>query len=100
MPFKIYWRSVAFSSLHIEEWNEEFTVFQPYSGKTHFLNAAGMQIVSKLDQSPASVDEICKVLAEQFQLILNQDYSQQILKTLHRFEELGLIEKVKLESSI
>ena len=100
MPFKIYWQSVDFSSLLIEEWDGEFTVFQPDSGKTHFLNPAGMQIVSRLDQSPASVDEICKVLAEHFQLTLNQNYSQQIIETLHRFEELGLVEKARLETSV
>ena len=99
MPSKFYWQSVGFSSLQIEEWDGEFTVFQPESGKTHFLNQMGLHIISCLD-SPASADEICRFLTEQFQLTNDQNFSLQIIKTLNRFDELGLIEKVKLESSI
>lgn len=93
MPSKICWQSVSFSSLQIQEWNEEFTVFQPDSGKTHFLNQMGMQILSTLDQSPASSDDVCIFLAEQFQLPQDQNFFQQIIKTLHHLDELGLIEK-------
>ena len=95
---RVCWRSVSFSFLRIEEWDEEFTVFQPNSGKTHFLNQMGLQIILNLDQSPAPADEICRVLAEQFQLTHDQNFSLQIVKTLNRFDELGLIEKVRLES--
>ena len=100
MSSKFYWQSVGFSSLQIEEWDGEFTVFQPDSGKTHFLNQMGLHIISCLDQSPASADEVCLFLTERFQLLPDQNFSQQIIKTLHRFDELGLIEKVRLESSI
>lgn len=96
---RVCWQSVNSSSLQIEEWNGEFIVFQPDSGKTHFLNQMGIQIISRLDQSPASADEICKFLAEQFQLTSDQNFSRQIVKTLHRFDELGLIEKVGLGTS-
>ena len=97
---KVYWQSVDFSSLQIEEWNGEFTVFQPDSGKTHFLNQMGLHIISCLDRTPASADEICLFLTEQFQLTHDQNFLLQIVKTLHRFDELGLIEKMRLESSI
>jgi len=96
---KVYWQPVGFSSLRIEEWNGEFTVFQPDSGKTHFLNEMGMQIITSLHKSPASADEICRVLAEQFQLMPDQNFSLQIIKTLHRLDELGLIEKAGRESA-
>ena len=96
----VYWQSVSFSFLRIEEWDGEFTVYQPDSGKTHFLNQMGLHIISCLDQSPASADEICRFLTEQFQLTNDHNFSLQIIKTLNRFDELGLIEKVKLESSI
>lgn len=96
---RIYWQSVSFSSLRVEEWDEEFIVFQPDSGKTHFLNQMGMQILVGINQSPASVDEICEFLAEQFKLTSDQIFSQQIIKTLHRFEELGLIKSSRRESA-
>lgn len=96
----VYWQSVSFSSLQIEEWYEEYTVFQPDSGKTHFLNKMGLQIILCLDQSPASEDEVCQMIAEQFQLIPDQNFSRHVIKTLHRFDALGLVEKVKLESLV
>jgi len=99
VPSKICWRSAGFSFLQIKEWNEEFAVFQPDSGKTHFLNQMSMQILSALDQSPASAEDICRFLAEQFQLPHDQNFSQQIIKALHRLDELGLIEKAGWEPS-
>ena len=100
MSPEIYWQSVSFSSLQIKEWDEEFTVFQPDSGKTHFLNQMGMSIISSLDQSPATEAVICQFLMTQFQLAPDQDFSLQINKILNRFNALGLIEKVVLDSSI
>ena len=98
MSSKACWQSVSFSFLQIEEWNEEFTVFQPDSGKTHFLNQMGMQIILSLDRSPASTDDICKSLAEQFQLTHDHDFFQQVIKTLYRLNELGLVEKTRREA--
>lgn len=95
MNSSVQWRSVNFSSLKIEEWNEEFTVFQSDSGKTHFLNLMSMQIISSLNQSRASTEAINQLLAKQFQLTFNEDFSSHIDEILHRFEALGLIEKIK-----
>ena len=93
MLSEIYWRSVNFLSLQIEEWNGEFTIFQPDSGKTHFLNQMGLQVILNLNQAPATEDEIGRILAQQFQQVLDQEFSLQINKILHRFDALGLIEK-------
>ncbi len=73
-------------------------MFQPNSGKTHFLNQMGLHILLCLDRAPTSEDEIFVFLTDQFQLTLDQNFSQQTIKTLHRFDELGLIEKVRPES--
>ncbi len=100
MSSNVYWRPIGFSCLRIEEWNEEFTLYQPDSGKTHFLNQTGMQIILNLAQSPASTDDICQNLAAQFELCLNQQFSQQIISILNRFNELGLVEKIERESSM
>lgn len=74
-------------------------MFQPDSGKTHFLNQMGLQVISNLNQNPTTEDEICRILAQQFQRSLDQNFSLQIKKTLNRFDALGLIEKVRLGSS-
>jgi len=97
MPDNVFWKPVNFSSLQIEEWDEGVTVFQPDTGKTHFLNDMSLQIILNLNQFSVTEDELCRTLVEQFQLTDDVNFSQQIIKTLHHFDELGLIEKVRLE---
>lgn len=89
------WQKPDFSSLRIENWDGEFTVFQPESGKTHFLNEMGLRVLILLDQSPATLESICKELSEYFVLQPDKIFSGQIAKTLYRFEALGLIARVK-----
>ncbi|QOJ08395.1 HPr-rel-A system PqqD family peptide chaperone [Nitrosomonas sp. H1_AOB3] len=89
------WYLSCFLSLRIENWEGEFTVFQPESGKTHFLNEMGLKILTILDQSPATLETVCKALSEYFSLQPDKDFPGQIAKTLHRFETLGLITRVK-----
>ena len=91
----IYWYSNSFSLLRVENWDGEFTVFQPESGKTHFLNEMGLRILSLLDQSPTTLEAICKELSVYFTLQIDKDFPEQIVKTLYRFEALGLISKSK-----
>lgn len=89
------WCASDFSPLRIENWDGEFTVFQPESGKTHFLNEMGLQILTILDRSPATLETVCKALSEYFSLQPDKDFPGQIAKTLYRFEVLGLITRVK-----
>ena len=97
MLTNVLWQSAVYPSLQIEEWSGEFTVFQPDSGKTHFMNQMSRSVILNLYKFPATEEEICKILAEQFQQPLDQNFSLQIIKTLRRFDELGLIEKVRLK---
>jgi len=82
-------------SLHIENWDGEFTVFQSESGKTHFLNEMGLKILSILDQSPATLDSLCRELSEYFTLPPDTHFSGHIARTLQRYEALGLVSRVK-----
>ncbi len=91
----VCWRTTGFSSLRIENWDGEFTVFQPEAGKTHFLNEMGLKILSILDQSPATLDSLCRELSEYFTLPPDAHFSAQIARTLQRYEALGLVSRVK-----
>lgn len=93
--YKVFWKACNFSSLPVENWNGEFTVFQPESGKTHFLNEMGLKILTILDQSPASLDTLCQKLSEYFTLQPDVQFPGQIARTLQRYEALGLIARVK-----
>ncbi len=98
---KILWKAVDSSTLLIEEWNSEYTVFQPQAGKTHFCNQMGLLILESLSNgAPISENSICSVLAEQFHQENDSKFSEQVIKTLHRFDELGLIEEAKSEHAV
>lgn len=83
-----------FASLRVVDWDGEFTVFQPAAGKTHFLNEMGLRILGLLDQSPLTLEYLCQLLSEHFSLLPDEPFMQQIQKTLHRFEALGLIASI------
>lgn len=91
---KVFWKTYDFSSLRVENWEGEFTVFQYESGKTHFLNEMGLRILTILDQSPTSLDTLCQKLSKYFTLQPDSQFSEQIVRTLRRYEALGLVEKV------
>ena len=91
----MHWHSNNFHTLLIEDWGDEFTVFQPDSGKTHYLNLMSMQMLTLLSQNTATVEEISTNLAEQFELIPDKEFQHNIEKILYHFDALGLINKVK-----
>lgn len=91
------WKTLNYSSLIIEEWDSEFTVFQPDAGKTHYLNEMSVQILRYIeDNSPAALStaHICDYLVKKFQLQPNATFPKQVIKTLRRFDELGLVKHI------
>lgn len=89
----MHWRTNHFETLLIENWDEEYTVFQPDSGKTHFLNQMSMKMLIYLDQKPATLEEISAYLAVQFQQEPDHDFQRNIEKVLYHFDTLGLVKK-------
>ncbi|SER31231.1 PqqD family protein, HPr-rel-A system [Nitrosomonas sp. Nm51] len=92
------WRANQFHTLLIEDWNEEYTVFQPDSGKTHFFNQMSIQMLIYLDQNPATLEEISTHLAMQFQQTPDNSFLRSIEKVLHHFDTLGLVSKLHQDS--
>ena len=87
------WLSDNFHALLIANWEDEYTVFQPDSGKTHFLNHMGMQMLLFLDQQPASSAEVCSYLSREFERETDQNFQDSIEKILYHFDALGSIKK-------
>lgn len=97
-----HWRANNFESLLVEEWKDGFTVFQPDSGQTHFLNPAVMGVLHKLH---AARDEtlaenlIRAYLADEFPETYGPSRVAAVEATLDQLNELGLIEKCLPERS-
>jgi PqqD family protein of HPr-rel-A system len=102
MSSEKYWRCSHYESLHIEEWDDGFAVFQTDSGRTHFLNPLGMQILADLHYAgvPAVGESALSAnLAARLQLEVTPEFLRQVHATLCRFDELGLIDKVARDNS-
>jgi PqqD family protein of HPr-rel-A system len=95
MAIKTCWRSVHFDSLRIHEWEDGFAIFQPDSGRTHFLNPLGMQILADIAASEVAITEaeIVANLSARSQLDVDTGISGYVQKTVQRLDELGLVEK-------
>jgi len=87
------WKANHFHSLLVEDWGGEYTVFQPDSGKTHFLNQMGMTLLVILNQRSATALEVSHYLSAEFEQEANQDFHNNIEKILYHFDALGLIKK-------
>ena len=89
------WRAINYRSLLIREWEDGYTVFQPESGKTHFLNAMAMRVLEQLDSisgNNLSEDEIVTDLVTQFGQTVSSEFLAAFADTLSCLDELGLIE--------
>lgn len=86
-------RLVEPEQLHWRCWDEWSVLYQASSGDTHLLNAAAVELLQSLQQTPASVEQ----LAAQWAALPRETMGPQELTTLlARLEELGLIEPVPL----
>ncbi len=88
------WQSNNFHTLLIEDWDGEFTVFQPDSGRTHYLNLMSMQMLILLSQKSATAEDVSNFLAIKFELKPDNEFQHNIEKILNHFNALGLIDKI------
>ena len=89
------WRTINYRSMLIREWEDGYTVFQPDSGKTHFLNSMAMRVLEKLNsitEDNLSEGEIVADLLTQFSPTTTPEFFAGLDSTLSRLDELGLIE--------
>lgn len=93
MFINFLWYARNFHTLQIVNWDEEYTVFQPDSGKTHFFNQMSMDMLSFLSQRPASTEEICDYLSRQSEQAPDKNFQDNLEKILYHFDALGLVKK-------
>jgi len=88
------WRASNFPALLIHDWDGgEYTVFQPESGKTHFLNRMSIALLAFLNENPATALQVSRHLSEIFEQESDQNFQDNIEKILYHLDTLGLIKK-------
>lgn len=101
MASQVCWRTINYTSLLIEKWEDGFTVFQPDSGKTHFLNSIAMRILQTLHAAPdgkLAEDVIGADLLSRFESTASPRLLTEVEITLGQLDELGLIEPLPTDS--
>jgi PqqD family protein of HPr-rel-A system len=88
------WRAAPPEDLVWNTWDDEFVVFHRPSGRTHFLNAASAEIITRHLSRPASTVDIADAYPSPDETINAEHHLEDILSLLERFEHLGLIKRV------
>ena len=85
---QLRWRSWG------EAENEEFIVFNSFSGETHCLNFTAALVLQHLNEHAASADVLCAAIRGALPPDGNSDALREIDELLREFDQVGLIAPV------
>lgn len=87
------WKVTGVGSLLWEQWENEYAVFHPPSGKTHFLNASSALILHFIYDEASDVERIAAEIGVHSGVPVDDALMQQVRHALLRFEQLGLVSR-------
>jgi len=87
------WRCARAEYLLWAHWDEDYVVFHRPSGKTHLLNESGRSLLTEVLIKPLDSRQVIAALTGP-DCDESAESSRDILATLYRFEQLGLVERV------
>jgi PqqD family protein of HPr-rel-A system len=79
--------------LHLHCWGEQCALYHAESGDTHVLNKMDLDILQRINKTPASA----KDLAMEFEQMFDGGAAQYVQTLLSNLAELGLIETIDNE---
>jgi PqqD family protein of HPr-rel-A system len=91
------WRAVPLEQVILTEWDGEYVAYHRPSGKTHFLNAPGVTLLSDILVYPSSLEKSTRSLAHSLGIEADAAFLEHVKALLLRFEELGLVERVQTD---
>jgi len=86
------WRLLEPADLTWRCWDDEYVVFHPFSGMTHYLDATAGGVFEVLLTRPATVDDLTVALADLGQTPVTESLGVAVQQILRRFDEVGLAE--------
>jgi len=89
------WRVIGDDALQFRSWDGEFVVYNALSGDTHILEEAAAQLLLALQRAPADVLSLARLLADQWQCELNDEFLREIDMALTDMHALSLVERVQ-----
>jgi PqqD family protein of HPr-rel-A system len=89
LPSLVKWKIAADVYLHFTEWDNEFLVYDEFSGNTHLLNSTAAHILFKLKQQPLDAVALAELLFTADQPAT--DAATLVSQTTHILSELHAI---------
>ncbi|MET3136660.1 PqqD family protein of HPr-rel-A system [Undibacterium sp. GrIS 1.2] len=88
------WRVLVSTASNSHNWGDEVVVFNALSGATHLLDHAAGQILEKLQQSPGDAKSLAAILADVWNVEIDDDLVRYVRDVLISLHALSLIERV------
>lgn len=88
------WIGIQAASLLWEDLGDGFALFQPRSGQTHFLTELAGLVLRCLGSEGVPFDAIVHSVAEEAELEVDTELTENLEVVLMRFEYLGLAARV------
>jgi PqqD family protein of HPr-rel-A system len=88
------WRLLQPEGLAWRCWDDEYIVFHPYSGMTHYLDATAGAVFELLLERPASAGDLTTDLASLADMPATDMLGAAVHHVLRRFDDVGLAEPV------
>jgi PqqD family protein of HPr-rel-A system len=89
------WRAVPPDQTLWVGWDDGFVLFHRLSGKTHFLNAAGALLLTRVLQVAKDTPTAARALAQAQHAESDESFVGHVEDLLRRLEELGLVERAE-----
>lgn len=96
MPLNPKWQVVAESAFLFHSWGDECVVYNGATGDTHLLGLAAVQVMLKLQQTPADAVGLAEWVAPMLQTEPDDEFVLFIEQILTDFDHLGMIEHTPL----
>jgi PqqD family protein of HPr-rel-A system len=87
------WSAGPAANLAWAEFDDAFIVYHRPSGKTHFLNSATMQLLTRVLTSPHTASTAAERLAADQDAVGDEAFFAAVAESLRYLEHLGLVER-------
>jgi PqqD family protein of HPr-rel-A system len=86
------WRLLQPAGLAWRCWDDEYIVFHPFSGMTHYLDATAGAVFELLLERPATAGDLTSELANLADMSATDILGAAVHHVLRRFDDVGLAE--------
>jgi PqqD family protein of HPr-rel-A system len=89
------WQIIEDGALRFRCWDEEFVVYNAFSGDTHILAAPAAELLLMLQGAPLETLSLARMLAEQWQCDVSPDFLGELEMMLSDMQVLSLVKRIR-----